>query len=78
MVRRKEASQCRLNQLGHGSVQPRGLAAQAFHDLVINVECGLHMANHMSDMAIWQGPFLLDSPATAPIYLTFRAEPRHY
>ena len=41
------------HQFRHGPPLPGGLALELGHDGVVNIEGGLHMGNHITDMDRW-------------------------
>jgi hypothetical protein len=47
----------RFHDLSHCDPAQRGLDAQLLHQCIVNVECSLHMANHIADMGIWKQRF---------------------
>ncbi len=50
----QEKPQRGFDQCRHRGASTRRLLFQASHDLVINVNCRLHISNHMKDMAVRQ------------------------
>jgi len=54
LLRAKQVAQRSLDQLGHGPPLPRGFLLQPRHHSIVDVQCGLHMENHMHDMAVCQ------------------------